>query len=89
MDDPALDVPLDPSLGALDRYKQPGEQHIGSLCPAPVDLMMAPLLTGELEDLEPMLGHRDAHALEELVVEVGDIIVLELIPGEGQPILVD
>lgn len=44
---------------------------------------------GELEDLEAVLGDGDAHALEELVVEEGYVLSLELVVGEGEAVLVD
>lgn len=45
-------------------------------------------LVGELEDLEAVLGDGDAHAEEELVVEVGDVLLLELVVGEEEGVVV-
>lgn len=41
------------------------------------------LLPGELEDFEAVLRYRNPHALEEFVVEIGDVVVLELVLSEG------
>lgn len=41
------------------------------------------LLPGKLEDLEAVLRYRNPHALEEFVVEIGDVVVLELVLSEG------
>ncbi|RYR30525.1 hypothetical protein Ahy_B01g055280 isoform B [Arachis hypogaea] len=42
-----------------------------------------------LENLEPVLGNGDSHALEELVVEVSGVFQLELVAGESEAIVVD
>lgn len=66
------------ALGLLDGGEEPGD---GSAVRGAVGL-------GELEDLETVLGDGDAHALEEFVVEEGDVLLLELVVGEGEAVLV-
>ena len=41
------------------------------------------LASGELEDLEAVLGDGDAHALEQVVVEVRRVPGLQLVPAEA------
>lgn len=43
----------------------------------------------EFEDLEAMLSDSDAHALQESVVEVGNVVLLQLVASEQQRVLAD
>lgn len=52
------------------------------------DLLLVLVVVGEAEDLEAVLGDGDAHAAEEVVVEVGDVVGVELVAGEEGGVLV-
>jgi hypothetical protein len=44
---------------------------------------------GELKDLEAVFCNRNAHALKELMIEVGDVFLFELVTGEEKRVVVD
>lgn len=46
-------------------------------------------LVSYLKYLEPVLSYGDAHALQELMVEVFDIVFLELVGGQEKRVVID
>lgn len=64
----------------------PGQAPLGPLhgCEEPCNRMCRLGLLGQLEYLKPVLGYGDAHALEELMVEVDDVLFLKLVVREEE-----
>ncbi|KAK1276912.1 hypothetical protein QJS04_geneDACA003748 [Acorus gramineus] len=62
------------------------EAHEEALKKPPLFLL---LVVGEVENEEAMLGDGDADAEEERVVEVLDVVLLQLVVGEGEAVLID
>lgn len=81
------------TLGTRQRAEVPGETILGlpDRCYELGDRKWRhpPVLVGEFEDLQPVLGYGDAHALEEGMVEVCYVLLLELVVRQQEPILVN
>lgn len=65
-------------LGLADCLKKTGKSIVS----------LPTFLLSKLEDLKPVFGHRDAHTLEEFVIEMNHILFLELIASKSEAIFV-